>query len=63
MKLSIYGCTYGCLRNQVIVFGAILAAAGAFLMAFAPNIPALFAAVILSYIGAALVHVPGIALW
>ena len=46
--------------DQVIVFGAVLAAAGAFLMAFAPNLPILFAAVVLSYVGAALVNVPGI---
>ena len=62
MKLSIHSFIYGCMCNQVIVFGAVLAAAGTFVMAFAPNVPVLFAAVVLSYVGAALVYVPGKAL-
>ena len=46
-------------HRMVIIFGAVLAASGAFGMAFATHLPLLFVAVFISYVGASLVHVPG----
>ena len=46
-------------HRMVIVFGGFLAAGGAFAMAFAPNLPVLFLAVVVTFVGASLVHVPG----
>ena len=46
-------------HRMVIVFGAVMATAGAVGMAFAPNLPLLFFTIIVTYVGASLVHVPG----
>ena len=46
-------------HRMVIIFGATIATAGAFGMAFAQNLPILYFAVFVSFVGASFVHVPG----
>ena len=46
-------------HRMVIIAGGVLAAGGAFGMAFAPVLPVLFVSVVVTFVGASLVHVPG----